>query len=63
MDKQPDDPHLINPIFMNDTQEERRPHQKLNRAYCFINFRHVLFVYDFFKNKEGYHWPKYDSTK
>ena len=36
--------------------------EKTNKAYCFINFRNVLYVFDFFKNKEGYHWPKYDSS-
>ena len=37
--------------------------EKTNRSYCFINFRHVLFVYDFVKDKGGYHWPMYSSDK
>lgn len=32
---------------------------KTNRAFCFINMRHVLYVYDFIFDKQNYHWPKY----
>ena len=34
-----------------------------NRSYCFINFRHVLFVYDFIQDKKNQLWPKYESDK
>jgi hypothetical protein len=37
--------------------------EKTGRGYCFMNFRHVLFVYDFFHDKKGYHWPKFGSDK
>ena len=40
-----------------------KPHNSTNKAYCFINFRHVLFVYDFIRDKKNYHWPKYGSDK
>lgn len=36
---------------------------KTNKAYCFINMRHVLYVYDFIYDKKNYHWPKYSSDK
>jgi hypothetical protein len=28
-----------------------------------MNFRHILFVFDFFHDKKGYHWPKFASDK
>jgi hypothetical protein len=37
--------------------------QKTNKSYCFINMRHVLFVFDFIYDKKDYHWPKYSSDK
>lgn len=37
--------------------------EKTNRSYCFINFRHVLYVYNFVYDKKNYHWPKYSSDK
>ena len=37
--------------------------EKTNKSYCFINFRHVLFVYDFVHDKKNYHWPLYSSDK
>ena len=37
--------------------------EKTCRGYCFINFRHVLYVLDFFSDKNNYHWPKYASDK
>jgi hypothetical protein len=36
---------------------------KPNRGYCFINFRHVLYVYAFYRDKKKYHWPRYSSDK
>ena len=42
--------------------DNRQP-EKTNKAYCFINFRHVLFLYDFIQDKKNYHWPKYESGK
>jgi RNA recognition motif-containing protein len=37
--------------------------EKTGRGYCFINFRHVLFVLDFYNDRKNYHWPKYASDK
>jgi hypothetical protein len=36
---------------------------KTNRSFCFINMRHILYVYDFIFDKQNYHWPKYQSDK
>ena len=36
---------------------------KTNKAYCFINFRHPLYVFSFIHDKKDYHWPKYGSDK
>lgn len=40
-----------------------RSSPKTNKAYCFINMRHVLYVYNFIRDKQNYHWPKYSSDK
>jgi RNA recognition motif-containing protein len=37
--------------------------EKTGKGYCFMNFRHILFVFDFFHDKKGYHWPKFASDK
>ena len=42
---------------------DHRQLEKTNKAYCFINFRHVLYLYDFIQDKKNYHWPKYESGK
>jgi|TARA_B110001450_G_scaffold231937_1_gene234155 hypothetical protein len=42
---------------------DKQQPEKTNKAYCFINFRHVLYVYDFIHDKKDYHWPKYGSDK
>ena len=34
-----------------------------NKSYCFMNFRHPHYLYDFCKDKSGYCWPKYASNK
>ena len=34
-----------------------------NKSYCFMNFRHAIYLYDFCKDKSGYCWPKYASNK
>ena len=36
---------------------------KTNKAYCFINFRHVLYVHQFVQNMKDSFWPKYESNK
>lgn len=36
---------------------------KTNRSFCFINMRHVLYVYDFIRDKQNYLWPMYQSDK
>ena len=36
---------------------------KTNRSFCFINMRHILYVYEFIFDKKNYHWPKYQSDK
>ena len=36
---------------------------KTNKAYCFINFRHVLYVYQFVQDMKDSFWPKYESNK
>ena len=42
---------------------DNRNAEKTNKAYCFINFRHVLYLYDFIKDKRDYRWPKFESEK
>jgi len=42
---------------------DKQQPEKTGRGYCFINFRHVLYVYDFIHDKKNYHWPKYASDK
>ena len=42
---------------------DKEKHEKTGKGYCFINFRHVLFVYDFFHDKNRNLWPKYASDK
>lgn len=42
--------------------DNRQP-DKTNKAYCFINFRHVLYLYDFIQDKKDYRWPKHESEK
>jgi hypothetical protein len=42
---------------------DKEKHDKTGKGYCFINFRHVLFVYDFFHDKQRNLWPKYASDK
>ena len=42
---------------------DKQSSDKTGKGYCFINFRHVLYVYDFFHDKRSYHWPKYASDK
>ena len=42
---------------------DNRQADKTNKAYCFINFRHILFLYDFIQDKKNYHWPMYESEK
>mmetsp|Transcript_5140 Transcript_5140/g.7884 ORF Transcript_5140/g.7884 Transcript_5140/m.7884 type:complete len:142 (+) Transcript_5140:880-1305(+) len=37
--------------------------EKTCRGYCFVNFRHPLYVYDFVMDKKDYRWPKYSSDK
>ena len=40
-----------------------RQNEKTGKGYCFINFRHVLYVLDFIKDKQCFKWPKYGSDK
>jgi len=47
---------------LNLPMDNRQP-EKTNKAYCFINFRHVLFLYDFIQDKRDYRWPKFESEK
>jgi hypothetical protein len=46
---------------MDKTADKTCP--KTNKAYCFLNMRHPLFVYDFIYDKKNYRWPKYSSDK
>jgi len=36
---------------------------KPNKGYCFINFRHVLYLYSFYLDMKGQYWSKYSSDK
>lgn len=45
---------------LNLIMDNRQP-DKTNKAYCFINFRHVLYLYDFIQDKKDYRLPKHDS--
>jgi hypothetical protein len=47
----------------NDLNTPMDKQNKTGKGYCFINFRHVLFVYAFTHDKTGYRWPKYGSEK
>ena len=42
---------------------DKKDHEKTGKGYCFVNFRHVLFVLAFIRDKHNYHWPKYASDK
>ena len=40
-----------------------KENEKTGKGYCFINFRHPLYVLDFYEEKIGYHWPYFKSEK
>ena len=43
--------------------QDKTVSEKTGKGYCFVNFRHPLYVYDFIKDKNNYHWPRHNSDK
>ena len=43
--------------------QDKNARETVNKGYCFINFRHPLYVLDFLNEKKGECWPLYESNK